>query len=54
MNVEKSLTGQITKESTLHFVADNVDHNTSTQNGDNKIYDMGIIAAVTKGKFTLF
>ena len=52
MNVEKSLAGQITKESTLYFVADNVDHNTSTLNGDNKMYDMGIIAAVTKGKFT--
>ena len=52
MNVEKPLAGQITKESTLHFVADNVDHNTSTLNGDNKMYDMGIIAAVTKGKFT--
>ena len=52
MNVEKSLTGQITKESTLHFVAGNFDHNTSTINDDNKMHDMGIIAAVTKGKFT--
>lgn len=52
MNVEKSLTGQITKESTLPFVAGNVDHNTSTLNGDNKMHDMDIIAAVTKGKFT--
>ena len=52
MNVENSLTGQITKESTLHFVAGNVDHNTSTLNGDNTMHDMRIIAAVTKGKFT--
>ena len=50
--ISKNLTGQITKESTLHFVAGNVDHNTSTLNGDNTMHDMGIIAAVTKGKFT--
>ena len=52
MNVEKSLTGQITKERTLHFVADNVEHNTCTLNGGNKMHGMKIIAAVTKGKFT--
>ena len=52
MNVEKSLTGQITKERTLHFVAGNVEHNTCTLNGGNKMHGMKIIAAVTKGKFT--
>ena len=51
-NVKKSPNGQITEESTLHFVADNIDHNTSTLNGDNTMYGMGIIVAVTKGKFT--
>ena len=50
MNVEKSLTGQITKESTLHFVADNVEHNTCMVNGDNTMHGKGIIAAVTKGQ----
>ena len=50
MNVEKSLTGQITKESTLHFVADNVEHNTCMANGDNTMHGKGIIAAVTKGQ----
>ena len=50
MNGEKFLTGQITEESTLHFVADNNDHNTCTVNGDNTMHGMGIIAADTKGQ----
>ena len=51
MNVEKSLTGQISEESALHFVADNVDHNTCTLNRDNAMHGMGIIVAVTKCNF---
>ena len=50
MNGEKFLTGQITEESTLHFVGDNVDHNTCMVNGDNTMHSMGIIAAATKGQ----
>ena len=52
MNVERSQTGQIAEESTLHFIADNVDYNTCTLNGDNTMHGMGIIAATTKDKFT--
>ena len=47
-----SKNGQITEERILHFVTDNVDHNTCTLNGDNTMHGMEIIAAVTKGKFT--
>ena len=50
MNVGKSLIGQISEESTLHFVADNVDHNIRALNGDNTMHGMGISVAVTKGK----
>ena len=52
MNVKKSLTGQITEESTLHFVADNVNHNTCMLNGNNTLHGIEIITAVTEGKFT--
>ena len=52
MNVEKSQTGQIAEESRLHFIVDNVDHNTYTVNCANTMHDMGIIAAITKDKFT--
>ena len=52
MNDEKSLTGQVAEGSTLDFIADNVDHNTCTLNGDSTMHGMGIITAITKGKFT--
>ena len=52
MNDEKSLTGQVAEGSTLDFIADNVDHNTCTLNGDSTMHDMGIITAITKGKLT--
>ena len=45
----ESLTGQITEERTLHFVADNADNNTCMLNDLNTMRGMGII---TKGKFT--
>ena len=45
----ESLTGQITEERTLHFVADNADNNTCMLNDLNTMRGMGIIA---KGKFT--
>ena len=35
-------------DSSLHFVADNVDHNSDTIDGLNTFHGMGIIACVTK------
>ena len=51
MNVRKSLIGHIAEESTLHRIPDNVDGNVCTLNCDNTRRGMGIIAAITKGKF---
>ena len=51
MNDEKSLSGKITDESTLYFVADNVDHNTCMLNGGKTMRGVGIIATVTKVKY---
>ena len=50
-SASKTIESNICQESVLHFVADNVDHNTCTLNGDNTMYGMGIIAALTNGKF---
>jgi hypothetical protein len=49
---EETLNGILNENSTLHFVADNVDHNTCTLNGENTMHGMGMVAAVSKGKFT--
>ncbi|CAC5425516.1 unnamed protein product [Mytilus coruscus] len=38
-------------ESFLQYVADNVDHNSGTLDGNNTFHGMGIMAAVTPGSF---
>ena len=37
--------------STLHFMADNADHNSCTLTGDNTFHGMGMVATVINGKF---
>ena len=50
-SASKTIESNICQESVLHFVADNADHSTCTLNGDNTMHGMGIIAALTNGKF---
>ena len=50
-SASKTIDSNTCQESVLHFVADNVDHNTCTLNGDNTMDGMGVIAALTNGKF---
>lgn len=50
---EKLIQQQLHENSILHFVADNVDHNSCTLNGENTMHGMGIIACVTKGSFNV-
>ena len=41
----------IGEKSEFKFVADNVDHNVCTLNGENIFHGMGMIAAITNGQF---
>ena len=47
----KTIESNICQESVFHFVADKVDHNTGTLNGDNTMHGTGIIAALANAKF---
>ena len=39
--------GEVTSDALLHFIADNVDHNAKTLDGENVVHMMGQMGAIT-------
>ena len=51
MSTGVDLNTHLKADSSVKFMADNVDHNICTLNGENTFHGMGMIASITKGRF---